>query len=371
MRKAFSRPLTSIATWEGAGASRGQVGYRRGRDRPTERCGRPAARDGDARVRATARHMGLQPELLPRRLDLHPLPARLQRRRLPYADERAPRRRPGRHLEAAAVRLRARLRRAFPDRLHGAPPARRLVSLRLDQTPTGGLAGADRDPAGALPRRRLRRPLLVRLDQLPRLADLWDGHARRARPPRRARRPPCLRLAGRLDALLQSLVRVRCRCDCRHRPPPRMDRGWRRAYIVLVPLCLYALWWLGWGHEAESAVSLHNIATTPLFVLNSFAAAVSALAGLAIPADGLPQPARSRLGPAPRRRPRRRCRLAALQDRAGTTLAVGRACDRARLLDTRRLRGQAGAGPVGKPLPVARGDDDAAGRSRSCSAARV
>ena len=71
----------------------------------------------------------------------------------------------------------------------------------------------------------------------------------------------------------------------------RADRDWRRrAYLVLVPVGLYALWWLGWGHEAESTVSLRNIATTPLFVLDSFASAIGALLGLAAPVEGSPSP---------------------------------------------------------------------------------
>jgi hypothetical protein len=72
----------------------------------------------------------------------------------------------------------------------------------------------------------------------------------------------------------------------------RTDRDWRRrAYVVLIPLGLYALWWLGWGHEAESTISLRNIATTPLFVLDSFASAIGALLGLAAPVEGSPSPA--------------------------------------------------------------------------------
>jgi hypothetical protein len=65
---------------------------------------------------------------------------------------------------------------------------------------------------------------------------------------------------------------------------------WRRAYVVGVPLLLYALWWIGWGHEAESTVTLHNLGTTPLYVLDSFAAAVGALFGLAGPVEGIVKP---------------------------------------------------------------------------------
>jgi hypothetical protein len=71
----------------------------------------------------------------------------------------------------------------------------------------------------------------------------------------------------------------------------RDERGWRRrAYVVLAPVVLYALWWLGWGHDAESSISLHNVAATPIFVLDSFAAALGALFGLATPAEGMASP---------------------------------------------------------------------------------
>jgi hypothetical protein len=67
----------------------------------------------------------------------------------------------------------------------------------------------------------------------------------------------------------------------------RGDRDWRRrAYVVAVPVILYAIWWLGWGQDSESSVTLHNLATTPLFVLNSFAAALGALFGLATAVEG-------------------------------------------------------------------------------------
>jgi hypothetical protein len=71
----------------------------------------------------------------------------------------------------------------------------------------------------------------------------------------------------------------------------RAERDWRRrAYVVVVPTVLWALWWLKWGHEAESALSLHNVATTPLFVLDSFGSAIAALLGLATPVEGIASP---------------------------------------------------------------------------------
>ena len=37
-------------------------------------------------------------------------------------------------------------------------------------------------------------------------------------------------------------------------------RPWRaRLYVPLAPLTLYAVWWLGWGHTANSSFSLHNL----------------------------------------------------------------------------------------------------------------
>ncbi len=66
----------------------------------------------------------------------------------------------------------------------------------------------------------------------------------------------------------------------------REDRR-RRLYVVAVPLAVYALWWLGWGHNAENALSLTNVAETPLFVLNGVAAALASLFGLATPGEGV------------------------------------------------------------------------------------
>jgi hypothetical protein len=53
----------------------------------------------------------------------------------------------------------------------------------------------------------------------------------------------------------------------------------RRAYIALVPLAVYAGWWLGWGHTSDSYLSLHNLVHLPAFVFDSAAAGVTSLAG--------------------------------------------------------------------------------------------
>jgi hypothetical protein len=61
----------------------------------------------------------------------------------------------------------------------------------------------------------------------------------------------------------------------------RRGLGWRRAYIVGVPLALYALWYLGWGHEAETHLSLHNVLVSPRYVAEGLAASVGSLLALA------------------------------------------------------------------------------------------
>lgn len=76
----------------------------------------------------------------------------------------------------------------------------------------------------------------------------------------------------------------------------RRSHGLRRAYVAAVPLLLYALWWLGWGHEAERHLTLNNVLSSPRYVLEGLAAVVEALFGLtrfnpqsALPPDwGLP-----------------------------------------------------------------------------------
>jgi hypothetical protein len=55
----------------------------------------------------------------------------------------------------------------------------------------------------------------------------------------------------------------------------------RRVYVALAPLSLYALWWVGWGHTAESNVSLHNLVHLSGFVFDSAAAGFTSLFGLA------------------------------------------------------------------------------------------
>jgi hypothetical protein len=60
----------------------------------------------------------------------------------------------------------------------------------------------------------------------------------------------------------------------------RRPRG-RRFYLAFGPIVLFGIWWLGWGHEAESHVSLDNILNTPEFAFNAASAGFVSLFGLA------------------------------------------------------------------------------------------
>lgn len=63
----------------------------------------------------------------------------------------------------------------------------------------------------------------------------------------------------------------------------RRDDRRRRLFVFVVPLLVYAIWWIGWGHTAESALSLTNLAKTQAFVFNGIAASLASMLGLATP----------------------------------------------------------------------------------------
>jgi len=54
----------------------------------------------------------------------------------------------------------------------------------------------------------------------------------------------------------------------------RRRRGLGRAWVVALPVLLYAVWYLGWGSDAETHVSLRNVLSSPRFVFESAAVAV-------------------------------------------------------------------------------------------------
>jgi hypothetical protein len=57
-------------------------------------------------------------------------------------------------------------------------------------------------------------------------------------------------------------------------------RSWRqRLFIPTVPLAIYLLWYATYGHEATGNVSLHNLATSPIYLVKALASALQALLG--------------------------------------------------------------------------------------------
>lgn len=60
----------------------------------------------------------------------------------------------------------------------------------------------------------------------------------------------------------------------------RRARGLGRAWVAAIPLLLYAAWWVGWGHTAESHLSVHNVLFSPLYVFDGLASSLDSLLGL-------------------------------------------------------------------------------------------
>ncbi len=68
----------------------------------------------------------------------------------------------------------------------------------------------------------------------------------------------------------------------------RRALGLRRLYVAAVPLAFYAVWYLAYGREASSTVSLHNVLHSPVFVVKGLSGSVGALTGLTA-LGGVPQ----------------------------------------------------------------------------------
>lgn len=58
------------------------------------------------------------------------------------------------------------------------------------------------------------------------------------------------------------------------------DRS-RRWFVAAVPVAFYALWWLGWGHDAESDVTLANLPDLPGYIWDAVSAGLTSMLGLA------------------------------------------------------------------------------------------
>ena len=65
-------------------------------------------------------------------------------------------------------------------------------------------------------------------------------------------------------------------------PRPRRNR----LYVALLPLALYAIWFLGWGHKGPHTFSAHNVLVSPKYVFEAISQAIASLLGLATPLTG-------------------------------------------------------------------------------------
>lgn len=54
----------------------------------------------------------------------------------------------------------------------------------------------------------------------------------------------------------------------------------RRAFVVLAPIALFAIWWLGWGIGAENHVTFENLFESPIYVVKGVASSFSSVLGL-------------------------------------------------------------------------------------------
>ncbi len=62
---------------------------------------------------------------------------------------------------------------------------------------------------------------------------------------------------------------------------------WRgRAFVFVVPALLYAAWYLGWGHNAETHVTVRNLLASPRFVVDAVTIGLGNLFGLGTNPNG-------------------------------------------------------------------------------------
>ena len=126
----------------------------------------------------------------------------------------------------------------------------------------------------------------------------------------------------------------------------------RRLYVFLVPLAVYALWWLGWGHDRRIGAQPRHRRPHP--ALRDRQPRQRGRLGHRADQLGDRSPRPPALGAAGGGRPRLPRRLAPLQARPGPALVLGRAGDRRLVLDPRRLQPDARPRTRRQPLPVPR-----------------
>jgi hypothetical protein len=56
----------------------------------------------------------------------------------------------------------------------------------------------------------------------------------------------------------------------------------RRAWVIAVPVVLFAVWYLHWGDEAKTKVTAHNVLHSPVVVAEAVSVSVGALFGLSV-----------------------------------------------------------------------------------------
>ena len=163
-------------------------------------------------------------------------------------------------------------------------PRRRGRPLHLAARASGELAGAGRGGLDSVSRLRVPGPAGPVPDLVLRPGRLRPRGDARARAPHyeggRARRG-----AAHVFAHLQRPRALAFTVGCAILLA--FDRGdRRRLWVTAVPVVLFALWYLGWGHtDPQSHRSWANLADSPTFILDGFASAVAALAGVATQRD--------------------------------------------------------------------------------------
>src|SRR5262245_15189543 len=65
-------------------------------------------------------------------------------------------------------------------------------------------------------------------------------------------------------------------------PRPRRHR----LYVALLPLALYAIWFLSWGHKGPETLTAHNVLVSPKYVFEAISQSIASLAGRATPLLG-------------------------------------------------------------------------------------
>ena len=218
------------------------------------------------------------------RVEVSPRSNRPERRGLPRSAQRSHRAGAGLDLQVPGRHLGHRFGVPIPGHLNARLRAQRDAALCLPAPTHGRLAGAARERPDPLPRRLLDRSAVALPDRLLGLDRGRAGRPAGPRPRRSRGRQDRLRATRGLNLLLGARGAVRRRGAGQRLGGRRPRIG--RLYVAFVPLALYAIWWLGWGHTAESTFSLDNVLESPKYVFDAASQAMASLLGLATPLTG-------------------------------------------------------------------------------------